>query len=676
MYPTEVNPTHSPLDLSTCAPGFEASDIKVLMVTRERTEDRRYGLGKSLDPVVKALVDKGAKVGYLTQEDAGSHGWSIVRRVHRWLTLLLVPLLRGTEAPGLVWGVLERVNMGRLAAKVARLEGYTHIHCHDPLIAWGLSWFLRFQRVEQRPRWGVTEHGFGCYAQAIHEDGAKLGNHVMRAMRAWEASILKAADWVVCPTHLGLRQLQRDLSLPVLQRHFQVIPHPRPRFPVVDRRMARSKLGLPPDAWVWLAVGRLVPLKGFDLLLDAFARLRSDPEHPVFLCIAGGGDDASLMRRAENLGVASRLLIEETDHIAEFYAAADAYISTSRTESFGMANLEALYMGLPVLATVAGGVTEVLGAAAVFLPFDAPDAWAIQMTRCQHDSGLREDLARRARARDWPDADRIASAYLALYAGDCEAVEHLIATQSLTLHDTNVLDSVGSSHETSRVIHRSPSPFDLEGVGRVLIFAPHADDETFGCGGLLARLARLGVSVRVCILTDGALGDPEHRFGGDPRAVRIAEAQAAMECLGLPAPLLLGLPDGGLSEIADLEERVAALLKQEAADWIFFPNLDDPHADHVATTKAVMAAARTLDGRVRFFAYEVWQPMTINRLLDIEPVIQAKRAALNCYRLPNAYVDYSRAAEGLAAYRAIQLPQGRGFAEGFVEFDPDGWKVL
>ena len=568
--------------------------------------------------------------------------------------------------------------MGRLAAKVARSEGYMHIHCHDPLIAWGLSWALRFQRVEQRPRWGVTEHGFGCYAQAIHEDGARLGNHVMRAMRAWEARILKAADWVVCPTHLGQRQLQRDLSLPVLQRHFQVIPHPAPGFPAVDRGMARVKLGLPSQAWVWLAVGRLVPLKAFDLLLDAFARLRSDPDHPVFLCIAGGGDEAPLRRRAENLGVASRLLIGETDDIAEFYAVADAYVSTSRTESFGMANLEALYMGLPVLATVAGGVTEVLGAAALYLPLDAPDAWAIQMTRCRHETGLREGLARQARARvsDWPDAERIASAYLALYAGDFEEVERLIAARPATLNDTSVFDSVGSSREATRVIHHSPLPLDLENVGRVLIFAPHADDETFGCGGLLARLARLGVSVRVCVLTDGALGDPEHRVGGDPSAVRIAEAKAAMDGLGLSAPLFWGLPDGGLSEVADLEERVVALLNQEVADWIFFPNLDDPHTDHVATTRAVMAGAKTLDGRARFFAYEVWQPMAINRLLDIESVMPAKRAALDCYRLPNAYVDYSRAAEGLAAYRAIQLPQGRGFAEGFVEFDPNGWRIL
>jgi LmbE family N-acetylglucosaminyl deacetylase/glycosyltransferase involved in cell wall biosynthesis len=650
---------------------------KILMVTRERSGDRRYGLGKSLDPVLRALVMQGASVGYLTQEDAGSRGWSILHRIHRWLASALTPVLRGTEVHGLAWGVLERVNMGRLAAKVARTEDYSHIHCHDPLVAWGLRWALRFQWGGQRPRWGVTEHGFGCYAQAIHEDGARLGHHAMRAMRALETRVLRAADWVVCPTHLSLQQLQRDLSLTAVSQRFQVIPHACPQLPIVDRATARFKLGLPPNAWVWLAVGRLAPLKAFDLLLDAFASLGTNPDQPIVLCIAGGGDVASLRAKAETLRVSERLIIAETNSIAAFYAAADAYISTSRTESFGMANLEALCLGLPVLATGVGGVPEVLGGAALYLPMDAPSVWASQMARCQQDAGLRAYLTTQAlhRAAVWPTAERVALAYLALYAGNFTDIAPLTMIDPAASTQEAETPHVGSSHDDKPLTHRAPRFLTLHDVQRVLVFAPHADDESFGCGGLLALLAQSGVSVRVCILTDGALGDPEQRIGGDPVAVRVAEATAAMACLGVNAPLFWGLPDGRLAEIPDLTERVAALVSAEAADWIFFPNGDDPHIDHVATARAAIAAGRAAGERTRFFAYEVWQPMAVNRLLDISSAIQLKLAALKCYRLPAAYVDYSRAAEGLAAYRAIQLPQGRGFAEGFVELDANGWMV-
>ena len=58
---------------------------KILMVTRESGSDRRYGLGKSLAPVIDELRERDADVTYLTQKDAGVRGHRLLRRVHRHL---------------------------------------------------------------------------------------------------------------------------------------------------------------------------------------------------------------------------------------------------------------------------------------------------------------------------------------------------------------------------------------------------------------------------------------------------------------------------------------------------------------------------------------------------------------------------------------------------------------
>lgn len=630
--------------------------IRLLIVTRERAADRRYGLGKSLEPVLAALEQQGVEYRYLTQDDAGPRGWDWLRRAHQWIAWGLKPVLRGTEVAGVVWGVLERANMGRLAAKVALTEGWTHVHCHDPLIAWGLRWSLRWRGRAAPIRWGVTEHGFGCYAQAIHEDGARLGRQVMNGMRRLETRVLLAADWVICPTGLAQAQLRRDLALPQVPAHFHVIPHPAPRLDLPDRCTARRELGWTDQEWVWLAVGRLALLKAFDLLIRAFAQLAGRAATRQRLHIAGGGDATPLLALAGALGVADRISIGETDQIGRYYAAADAYISTSRTESFGMANLEALAAGLPVLATAAGGVPEVLGDAAVLMPVDAPEVWAALMQRMVENPNERRrwSLSALERARRWPEAAVVARVGLAVYAGE-------------PVPEIRLPHPPGTVPASRPPLFRAIEPLRLDGISRVLVFAPHADDETMGCGGLIALLARRGVPVQVCFISDGRLGDPEGRLAGDTVARRAAEARRAAVALGSLPPRFMGLPDGGLSEVSDLSERMEAEIAAFEPDCIVLPDASDAHADHVAVACAGQRLMQRTAPRARVLCYELWTPLPVNRLLDVSDVFDRKIEALTCYELPLSYVDYLAAANGLAQYRGIHLPEGRGLAEGYLE---------
>jgi glycosyltransferase involved in cell wall biosynthesis len=141
-----------------------------------------------------------------------------------------------------------------------------------------------------------------------------------------------------------------------------------------ERAAARRRLWL--ERPTVLSVGRLVPIKGFDLLIDAVAD--GLPGADVAVVILGAGpEEASLRAHALRRGVALRLPgFVPRDQIPEWFAAADLYVQPSRvlpsgrTEGLPMATLEALAVGLPVIASRSGGLAELDGRVSFFAPND------------------------------------------------------------------------------------------------------------------------------------------------------------------------------------------------------------------------------------------------------------------------------------------------------------------
>ena len=632
--------------------------MRVLMVTREREGDMRYGLGKSLAPVLQALAAQGVPYRYLTQADAGVQGLAQLRRWHARVAPWLQKLLRGTDAASLLWGLLERWNMGRLAARVARADGFTHVHCHDPFIAQGFFLATLFRRGAMR--WGVSEHGFGSYTQAMHEDGARLGGHAMRLLRTVERRVLARAHWVIAPTRGGLLQLARDLGLPGVQPHWFAVPHALSRPSVLPERAAvRAALGWQADDWVVLAVGRLTALKRFDVLLEAFARLCDERARLVIL---GEGDDAPLRRQAEALGVAARVTFSVTDDVWPYYAAADVYVSTSATESFGLANLEAVAAGLPVLAAAAGSVPEVLGAAAQLLPTETqslraalPQALAALRNDGLHARSLRVQAA--AHAGAMLCAEEIAARLRGIYAAG----------------ETAPVAGTGKAPapRLPLPLFAQPAPLALPPAGStVLVLAPHADDETFGCGGTIARLVDAGVRVVVAIVTDGARGDPENYCGGDVVRVRREEALAAARILGVQETVFLDFPDGEVQADDALQAALLALLEELRPAWVFAPDENDAHRDHVAVALAAQRACgqwAAQGNALRGFAYEIWSPIAADAFVALPAeALGRKQTAMRVYKLPLRYVDYVASMEALVRYRA--LSSGQTAVEMFREW--------
>ncbi len=140
-----------------------------------------------------------------------------------------------------------------------------------------------------------------------------------------------------------------------------VIPNgidaPRFRFDEVRRKRTRAFHGLPEDAYVVGGVGRLTSGKRFDLLVQALALLPGD----VWLILVGGGPEEETLRRlARGLGVADRVVLTgerpclpepggTAPDLVALLSAMDVLASPSAEESFGLAVVEALAAGLPVL---------------------------------------------------------------------------------------------------------------------------------------------------------------------------------------------------------------------------------------------------------------------------------------------------------------------------------------
>ena len=383
------------------------------MVTRELGDDRRYGLGRSLLPVVQALQAVGWKVRYLCQDDLTDVARA---RRSRWLMRLgRLPGLKRSAGRQLLLGALaERLQMGWFAALTARDEKFTSVQLHDPWLACGF-WLGAKALGLTGVHWGVAEHGFGCYSRATHEDGLTQGPRAQRWLRRLEASVLDAASWVTAPTQLSLEQLARDLALPFCPAHWHAIAHAALPMTLPSRVNARQALQWGTQDVYLLGVGRLALLKRFDLLVTAWAAVARDCP-ALHLQLLGGGDARVLRQIADAAGLGNRLHIAIVKDVAPYLTAADIYASTSATESFGLANLEALVAGLPCICTAVGGVPEVVGQGAWLIPLELP-ALENALRELVDNSLQRAIWAQRAvaQASVAPTIEQVTARYAALF---------------------------------------------------------------------------------------------------------------------------------------------------------------------------------------------------------------------------------------------------------------------
>jgi len=178
------------------------------------------------------------------------------------------------------------------------------------------------------------------------------------------------------------------------------------RFAPIEASRARAELGLRADGQYLLFVGRLEPLKGLELLLDAMAELEDSA--PVLL-VAGGderaaGYVAALRARAERLGIGERVSFlgaVPQERLPLYYSAADVCVVPSYYESFGLVALEAMACGTPVVASRVGGLTGTVqdGVSGYLIPWRCPQPFADKVDLLLANDDLRRTMGAAARER-------------------------------------------------------------------------------------------------------------------------------------------------------------------------------------------------------------------------------------------------------------------------------------
>jgi len=216
----------------------------------------------------------------------------------------------------------------------------------------------------------------------------------------------------------------------------------------------------------------------------------------------------------------------------------------------------------------------------------------------------------------------------------------------------------------------------------ILIFGAHADDAEIGMAGTIAKQVAAGYKVGLCDMTEAELSS-----NGNVE-LRMQEAAAAAELLGVTVRLNLGLPDRGLNGSAEQIAAITSVIREYQPSIIFAPYWEDRHPDHIACSKLVEDAA--FNSKLRrympdkpavaapelyFYFINDWR--TPDLLVDVTDNYALKEQALGCYRsqfgtepreeevaltpLNQGYVERVKARDSLLGQRKL-IPYAEGFA--------------
>jgi LmbE family N-acetylglucosaminyl deacetylase len=215
------------------------------------------------------------------------------------------------------------------------------------------------------------------------------------------------------------------------------------------------------------------------------------------------------------------------------------------------------------------------------------------------------------------------------------------------------------------------------GFGRMLVIAPHPDDEVLGCGGTMARAAAEGSDVHVAVVTRGQAPTFTEAMTAKVRS----EAKAAHCHLGVRQTHWLDLPAAQLAETphSALNAALHALVRELRPDTLLVPFVGDIHMDHQLVALSALVAARPHQAEYprRILAYETvsetnWNAPYVtpsflpNVFIGIEATLQRKLEAASLFASQLRDFPHERSIDTLRALAmvrgsAVHLPAAEAF---------------
>jgi glycosyltransferase involved in cell wall biosynthesis len=285
--------------------------------------------------VARRLRDKGCDVTFLVGKDPFMPGASLAAGFReRSLPFLYVIRIAGEKTPGIFGKVLRTLHrvlymVGVTLYLLFRGRRYDCVMTHDFVTLQAAVLVRRFLK----PKIIATLHG---------------------KPTMYECGLLQKVDGVISVSTAFVKDLETSGV-----KNVWVIPVGVDQglfCPVSSQEKAgfRTMLDLPADVPIILFVGRLVPIKNIELLLNAIPDVINQLPEAHLVLVGEGTAEKKLKERAVSLGVEHAVHFAgnvDQKSLARYYQSADAFVLPSHSEAFGMAGVEALSCGLPVLMT-------------------------------------------------------------------------------------------------------------------------------------------------------------------------------------------------------------------------------------------------------------------------------------------------------------------------------------
>ena len=354
------------------------------------------GMNVYVRELSRAMGESGIPVDIFTRkhDEAGDSVEWITPNV-RVIHLPGGPLEAGVgELYGHLPGFLESVRSFREAEGI----DYDVVHSHYWLSAW----------IGQRLAQGMgIPHVVTFHTLALIKMQSRAGESEPAEREAVERDAMLAADRIIAFSGHERDAMARLYGADPSKVMLAPCGVDLTKFKPLDHKEARRRLGLNGEK-VLLYVGRVEPLKGLDLLVEAAAQMEAGDENVRMMVVGGGGPGEPETDRVRRLAEERQVdgLIDfvgrvDHDELPLYYNAADVCVVPSYYESFGLVALESMACGTPVVATRVGGLPTIVhhGHTGFLKTWRCPEAFANSVEMIFASAGLQESMGAAARRR-------------------------------------------------------------------------------------------------------------------------------------------------------------------------------------------------------------------------------------------------------------------------------------
>lgn len=218
-----------------------------------------------------------------------------------------------------------------------------------------------------------------------------------------------------------------------------------------------------------------------------------------------------------------------------------------------------------------------------------------------------------------------------------------------------------------------------KGIQRILVIAPHMDDELIGCGGSILKHMENKRQVAIAYVTDGSYFLKDENARDTERSRRHLEVNQVLKALNIHA-YFLDIPDRTLIYCKDALCKFVEVLQTYQPDAVYIPHADEYDREHQLTNtlyrEACWLASETFRSGTRreemqpvriVLEYEVWTPLAMPQYYElIDNYIDKKCELISLYESQITHMDYAQAIRGLNLYRGVMKTGNYNHAEAFM----------